>query len=286
MKPTIIPQINFEDVWQEGMKNWEGQLPERMISDEAEESFWSTFMHKKKESNDFDLFAAQFFHRISQFISGEDHVLEIGPGWGNYTFPMLQQVQSLTVVDSSIAVLEYLVEKSQEYDKNLLTVHEKWENFHGNRLYDIVLGINCFYRMFEIKQALININNHASKRCLIGMTTGPLQPHYLDLENQYGYNIKHPRRDYIHLLNLLYELGIRADCELVPLKREYTFDSYPELIKKCSSKLLHQNFQEADISKCIDPYISFKEGKYHYPHHFHGAIITWKPVKFNPMKTK
>lgn len=38
--------IDFEKLWKEGMHNWHGEMPERMIDDALEEAFWSQSMQK------------------------------------------------------------------------------------------------------------------------------------------------------------------------------------------------------------------------------------------------
>lgn len=39
--------INFEALWQEGMKDWQGHMPERMVNDQLEEQFWAQSVARK-----------------------------------------------------------------------------------------------------------------------------------------------------------------------------------------------------------------------------------------------
>lgn len=43
-------QFDFEKLWKEGMLDWHGKMPERMIDDELEEAFWAQSMKKKHTS--------------------------------------------------------------------------------------------------------------------------------------------------------------------------------------------------------------------------------------------
>ena len=90
--------------------------------------------------------------------------------------------------------------------------------------------------MYEIKATLYHMNRLARKRAIIGMTTGPIQPHYEKLYEKYGYDIKFPRRDYIEFLNLLYEMDIYADCQIIPLERVYEYESYEQLVTTQSKR--------------------------------------------------
>ncbi|MCE7792191.1 class I SAM-dependent methyltransferase [Salipaludibacillus sp. CUR1] len=271
---SITADLNFEKRWQEGIKDWNGNIPKRMTDDHSEEAFWAEFL-EKKTVGEIDPYSAPLREVILSLIKEKDRVLEIGPGWGNYTFSLLNKVSELTVVDSSESVLQFI--SNMAGDKSLQTAHVKWENFKSNDSFDVVIGINCFYRMFEIKKTILNMDRHSSRLCIAGMTTGPLAPHYYVLENQYGYKIKHPRRDYIHFLHLLYECGIYADCKLVPLMRTASYDSLKDAAQEESSKLLSQEVDPDHVIQSLKPYLKKTGQKYVYEQPFYGALITWKP---------
>ncbi|MFJ5765680.1 class I SAM-dependent methyltransferase [Lysinibacillus sp. NPDC093210] len=269
--------INYEALWQEGMKDWQGQMPERMVNDQLEEQFWSQSIARKKIGQT-DPYAARIFQEIKKHIQPHHSVVEIGPGWGNYTFPLAEYVRDLTCVDSSDSILAYLQHCLQE-KSHVSYVHAKWEKLDENELqaHDIVIGVNCFYRMYEIKSALYHMNRLAKKRAIIGMTTGPIQPHYEVLHDKYGYDIKYPRRDYIEFLNLLYEMDIYAECDIIPLKRTYEYESYDQLVTTQSKKILSADFNRSHVEEALAPFIEEKNGRYYYRHDFHAALVSWEP---------
>lgn len=259
------------------MKDWHGQMPERMVDDQLEEQFWAQSITRKKTGQT-DPYAAKIFQEIKKSIQQEDSVLEIGPGWGNYTFPLAENVRQLTCVDSSDSILSYLQNCMQEH-QHVSYIHAKWESLAENEVaaHDIVIGVNCFYRMYEIKSALYQMNRLAKKRAIIGMTTGPIQPHYEILYKKYGYDIKFPRRDYIEFLNLLYEMDIYADCKIIPLERVYDYESYEQLVTTQSKKILNTTFDRAHVEESLKPFIEEKNGRYYYRHDFHAALVSWEP---------
>ncbi|MCL1700480.1 class I SAM-dependent methyltransferase [Lysinibacillus sp. Bpr_S20] len=268
--------IDYEALWQEGMKDWHGQMPERMVNDQLEEQFWAQSIARKKAGQT-DPYAAKIFQEIKKSIQPEHSVLEIGPGWGNYTFPLANHARKLTCVDSSESILSYL-ESCLEDKQHVSYIHAKWECLADEiEEHDIVIGVNCFYRMYEIKAALFHMNRLAKKRAIIGMTTGPIQPHYEILYEKYGYDIKFPRRDYIEFLNLLYEMDIYAECKIIPLERVYEYDSYEQLVTPQSKKILNDTFHRAHVEESLLPFIEEKNGRYYYRHDFHAALVSWEP---------
>ncbi|MEK4227971.1 class I SAM-dependent methyltransferase [Solibacillus sp. FSL H8-0538] len=277
MKGPLV--IDFESLWQEGMHDWHGKMPQRMVDDALEEAFWTQSI-AKKTLRQTDAYAAEIFQVIQQHITSEDSVLEIGPGWGNYTFPLVEAAKKVTCVDSSQSVLAYLQNCLQD-KPDVDYVHAKWEEAAESSIgpHDIVIGVNCFYRMYHMKAALVQMNRLANKKAIIGMTTGPIQPHYEVLEERYGYDIKYPRRDYIELVNMLYQLGIFADCQMIPLERVYRYDSEEALLAAQSKKILSEQVDLAHVRDALTTFIERDGEAYVYRHRFYAAIISWSPAK-------
>jgi hypothetical protein len=142
----------------------------------------------------------------------------------------------------------------------------------------VVLGVNCFYRMLDIKETLRNMNNSAKKIVVIGMTSGPIQPHYNVLHEKFGYDIKFPRRDYIDLLNILYEMEIYANCQLIKLERVHRYDTYAQLIEAQSKKILNGTFERKHVEMTLADFVELRDGQYCYRHDFHAALISWQPT--------
>lgn len=201
----------------------------------------------------------------------------MGPGWGNYTFPLREDVGKLTLVDGSRSVLDYLQQYFIE-DDAVNFVHAKWEEADVEQ-HDIVIGVNCYYRIYEMNKALLKMNDRAKKRAIIGLTTGPIQPHYDVLAKEYHYEIKYPRRDYIEILNMLYQLGIYADCEMLALERMYSYESYDALYAAQSKKILTDSFDWQHVKEALARYVTEEEDRIVYRHKFYAAIISWEPVK-------
>ncbi|MEH7332163.1 class I SAM-dependent methyltransferase [Neobacillus drentensis] len=271
-------QFDFEKLWKEGMLDWHGKMPERMIDDVLEEAYWAQSM-KKKTYKQTDNYAKKIYEKMKQHIPKNSTCIEIGPGWGNYTFQLHQDVKSLTLVDGSESVLAYL-KQYFENDTNVQFVHSKWEEAQIEQ-HDFVIGVNCFYRMYEMNAALKKMNSLAKKRAIIGLTTGPIQPHYVILDEQFGYDIKHPRRDYITIVNMLYQLGIYANCEMLKLEREYRYDTLQQLYEAQSKKILSPRFDMAHVKASLERFIAMEDGQHVYRYPFYAAIISWEPVKFH-----
>ncbi|WP_078553023.1 class I SAM-dependent methyltransferase [Bacillus alkalicellulosilyticus] len=278
MKIDVNENVDFVQLWQEGMRDWNGNMPERMVDDSLEEQFWQDVITRKAPNPTSDPHIQPLLQKLISYVQHEDSVLEIGPGWGNYTFPLLEYVKDITAVDSSKHIIHFIqMIKEKNGYKDLHLLNKKWEEWSSSQTYDVVFGINCFYRMYDIQRALKTIHTTANRLAIVGMTTGPMRPHYIELQQTYGVKLKSPRRDYIHLVNLLYELGIYANCEVVELEKTFVYTTYEELIKANSIKLRNEPQDTKLVEKVISQYCTLHNGKYHYTHKFHGVLVTWTP---------
>lgn len=104
-------------------------------------------------------------------------ILEIGPGWGNYTMELAKICGRMTCVDISPEVLSYIDHAAREQEIRHVTGGcSKWETFSSGERYDVVLGYNCFYRMRSLEECFRKMNDTAEKMCIAGMNMGVMPP--------------------------------------------------------------------------------------------------------------
>ncbi|MFC4601870.1 class I SAM-dependent methyltransferase [Cohnella hongkongensis] len=269
-------KADYKQLWVEGMKDWNGGLSERMTDDEKEEAFWQTFLQEKKGEP--DAYSAGIREELLRYIAPGDDVLEIGPGWGNYTFSVAEKAAAMTCVDSSRSVLDFLQKEAAGKGlRPMEMIHAKWEQYTPGRQYDVVFGVNCFYRMEDIEQTLLHMNEAARKYAVIGWTSGPERPHLLDFHQELGVKVKFQRRDYIHLTNLLYELGIDTNCKILELERNYLYASKEELLRSCLKDIIDPSYDRKAAEDIVLRHVTIEDGVYSYKHRFKTALLHWKP---------
>lgn len=268
--------FDYIELWKQAMADHTGKIPNRLKDDAAEEAFWSSKVAEKKQHKA-DPYAKHVQQELLALLKQDDHVLEIGPGWGNYTFDIAKEVRKLTCIDSSKSIISFLESLANEKGfENMELIHDKWESDTKRDRYDVVFGFNCYYRMTEIGQTLLKMNDSAARLVIVGMTTGPEKPHYMELK-QRGYTINLRKRDYIHILNVLYQLGILADCKIVKLKSKKIYSTYEEMIRDNTTKILDEHFSYDEVKTILNKYVVEKEGAFEYEYPFHAALMYWNP---------
>ncbi len=268
---------SFGDLWREAMREkGSGLYSERTRNDEAERAFWHEVMPQKKEAAQDD-YAVPIFAAVEEILGAQtyDSILEIGPGWGNYTFGLARHCRRMACVDISPDVLAYISAIASKRGMEIATVASKWEEYQGGP-HDVVFAYNCFYRMMEIEQCLRKINETASKLHIIGMTGGPEQAYYPALEHKLGLDINYHRLDYIYLVNVLYQLGMDCNVRLIPIVKEYAFETMDEAVDSLCGRVLTKSFDKAAVREIVEPYFEkAPDGGCRFYHHFHAAILYW-----------
>ncbi len=274
--------FQFGELWREGLKTKDGKWALRVQSDKAEKLFWKQYIEKLPNHYKPPEHVRKLQSVILSYLWESDDVLEIGPGWGNYTFTIAEKVKNLTCVDISKDILNYIDTQAQQRGMdNIQLIQNKWEEFSNLDQYDVVVGMNCFYRMKDIEKALLAMNQHAKRLCLVGVISGPERPHVIEMYRKFGYSEKLMRRDYIHILNILYQLGIAASCKLVNIQKKYIYANVDELWKDNIGTLRVDEKDKSKILDLIKGYCYEDHGKWVYPHSCKAAIIYWDPVEFS-----
>lgn len=274
-----VEMENWGDKWRRAMEERGGGYSKRTSDDEEERRFWHTFMQERTgyQPDEYSHpIAEEMKHIIAPYHP--ETILEIGPGWGNYTFALAELCSKMICTDISRDVLDYIQKTGASKGIPIHTAETKWEDYCGASA-DVIVGFNCFYRMQTIEGCLKKINRLAGKLCVIGMTSGPEQPYYKEMEKQLGAEINYHRLDYIYLINILYQLGIDCNVKMVLLKKRYHFLSLEDAANKESGRILGTGYDLHQIEHILSHYLQpDPKGGLYYDHLFRGALIYWEPA--------
>ncbi|WP_400203508.1 class I SAM-dependent methyltransferase [Methanomethylophilus alvi] len=267
---------SFGDIWRDLQKKMGGGESLRNTNDDVERRFWKKYMNSQGQNGP-DPYSARIWDEINYILGDSyyDSIIEIGPGWGNYSFNLAERCRNLTCVDMSPDTLRYIKQTGLEYGFHINTVNEKWEDYRGKSA-DMVFAFNCFYRMSDIEECLAKIDRCGDRFHIIGMTSGPEQEYLVDYEKILGLKVRFHRLDYIILLNVLYQNGIDCNVHMVDLTKDIKFCSLDQAVEKTSRRIISGEYSSEDLIRILKKYLKKEEdGLYHYCHHFKAAVIYW-----------
>ena len=231
------------NLWRKGLARPDGTLAARVTDAEIERDFWKTRAESGLPGR--DNYARQVWQALSALCDGQGihTVLEIGPGWGNYTFPLLERFDSVTAVDISPDNLLLLSRRATEMGRRLNTVCAAWEEADVAP-HDLVFAYNCFYRLTEPELFFEKLDAAARKLCVIGMNRPPELPWLKDMVDA-GLPVHYTRQGCEEMQEILTSIGIAARRLDIPNTRHYVYPDQTALLRRARSFLLKPATDEA-----------------------------------------
>lgn len=210
--------IDWSKEWKKCHENsfWVRNLNSKGLSNE---DFWDSYdVYDLDESYEaYAGYPGMIMDKMIELLSPKSNVLDIGAGTGAYTLPLARFVEQVTVVEPSEGQISRLMKRAQNENlSNIRIINKRWEDVKRDELerYDLVNAAYCFH-MPDIKKAL---------QCMLDVTDKYL---FLIALVDHGFGDVYERvfgdqnvgPDYIYLYNMLYQMGYKANVEI--LTREY-----------------------------------------------------------------
>lgn len=281
-----VRTADYNALWSRAITLPDGSYSLRQSDDGAERDFWKAFMGKRTEYCQ-DETAKTVMEQVRRIFSEyrTESILELGPGWGNYTLELAKLCKSLTCVDISPDVLAFIKrvtrEKGLEHVEGICC---KWEDFAAEKKYDAVFGYNCFYRIRDLRDCFQRMNDCAEKLCMAGMGMGMMPPWYADMKKELGCPLIFGKKDMIYFINVLYDMGIDASMKVIPLKKKFVYENAEKLfrgeITRLAADRAWTEARREEILEILRRHFHKNErGAWEYEYAFRGALVYWEPCK-------
>jgi SAM-dependent methyltransferase len=183
---------------------------------------------------------SEYDDRVKITIAGLDipknsRVLDIGAGPGTLAIPLAPRVKEITAIEPGEGMVAILIERIRKEDiPNITTIQKRWEDIDTASdlagQYDVVIA-SLSLTMKDIRLALQKMNAASSDYVyLFWFVDMPFwERMYADLWKPLHGSEYHPGPKADCLFGVLYQLGIYANVEMLPLKKEYRFASLDEM---------------------------------------------------------
>ncbi|MFA4825198.1 MAG: class I SAM-dependent methyltransferase [Methanoregula sp.] len=168
-------------------------------------------------------------------VTKESRVLDIGAGPGTLAIPLAPRVKEITAIEPGEGMAEILSERMRtEGITNISIIKKRWEDIIPARdlsgQYDVVIA-SLSLTMEDIRLALRKMDTVSRDSVyLFWFVDLPFwERMYADLWEPLHGLLYHsgPKADC--LFGVLYQMGIYANVEMLPLKKEYRFTTMDEM---------------------------------------------------------
>lgn len=266
--------MKAEEKWVGKIKSKDGTFQERVISDEVERLFWKDFILKRKEKFDLDDkvddYSNEVFKELKKIIDEvtPQSILEIGPGYGNYTLRLSKECTSLTLVDISKDILNYLEEKCiRNGIDNVTYINSKIEDLKIDEGFDLVFAYNCFYRVLDIKDVLYKMVSLANKTCVIGMNSDIYRNTLKSFKDNLNLTIKENVLSHKMMGEVLKECGVPYEEIEKKVHREYRFKTIEEAIEYEKSFITEMDYDVKKVEEIVRSNYRLIDGEYVQEHY-------------------
>lgn len=214
--------VDLEALWQDTMTRKSPRDCRRAFDDRAETRFWARFSNCYDRIPSLYDYAPQVLDRILSHTGTGRTLIEIGCGTGKFTRPMLKSARHIHAVDFSPHMLARLSAKLTPAERRKITlVRSGWEAHHPPPV-DCVFSVNAIYRMRQIRTALSRMDRAARQRVVIVWT---MQRSVFDtFINRFRKTGLERNQKYIHLMAILYEMGIDPGLEFIEASKPVSMD--------------------------------------------------------------
>ena len=199
------------------------------LDDAVDRAFWE----RAADGYHADCLAARvpaIVERVLRWVGPSDSVLEVGAGSGGFTLPVAQRAGRVTALDYSPAMLRVLGENVRRAGLDNVTAAAGDLETAPLELHDVVLAANALYRVRDARPVVERLLQAAQKRLLVVWSVGRAQAWERAAREAVAPGRYRPGPDYIHLLDVLYELGADAEVELLVVAHDRVYSNQDEAL--------------------------------------------------------
>jgi SAM-dependent methyltransferase len=272
MIKNLPATIDWNELWKQA------RAEKSYISKKAGD--WDKKAPSFAKRNSISLYINKFIELLNPEPSWS--VLDIGCGPGTLAIPLASTVKSISCLDFSPKMLEILAERVGEKKLPNISAHQlswtdEWQH-HGIKTHDIALASRSL-AVDDLRPALEKLTKFSRKKVVITdkVDHGPFDPEaFLAV----GRELK-TGPDYIYTINLLYQMGIHASIDFIPLESTLPCSSIEEAVDYYMW-MFHDltNVEKKRLKKYVQSITtSTNDGTLavHRKHIPTWAFISWKP---------
>lgn len=229
-------KVDWNQLWKEQVE----KLPKK-------KDLWNSIAPQFNEWMDKDDYPAEFISKIK--IEPNDTVLDVGCGNGAITIPLAQKAKSVTALDSSTRMLEFLGKKAG-HPSNIQMINKGLEEVDAQEIgyHDVVVASRSLNGIADIQAQLEKLDRIARKYVYItlwGVDNRKFENEMAELLGRES----HQNPEYILVYNILYEMGIQANVEFLKSNTRNHYSNMDEALDRIKWRIGDMDEGEKSIIK-------------------------------------
>ncbi len=180
-----------------------------------------------------------FYLRLCEKVSSPTTLLDVGAGTGRFSLALAPLVNHIIAVEPSKAMLDFLRQDSAENELwNLSFVQSTWQEAPENLQADIVICSHVVYPIRDIEPFLLKLHKASLQCCYIYARASHIDALTADIWRHFHHNERCMPPSYIHVLDVLYEMGMYVNVEIVSLPPSLRYPSLDIAVHEMAEQLI------------------------------------------------
>lgn len=204
-----------------------------------------------------------FFLRVREDVTPETTVLDVGAGTGRFTLALAPLVQHVTAIEPGTRMLDYL---RRDLDGRGLTnveyLQTTWQDAPDDLSADIVICSHVVYPIRDIVPFLEKLKAATRRSCYLYVRATPIDAATAHLWRHFHSEERHFTPSYIHVLDVLFEMGIYANVEIVTLPSSMRYPSVDVAVEELLEQLILPDDEQTrrEVRRLVEPWLVERDG--------------------------
>ncbi len=188
------------------------------------------------------------FSRLREKVSSRSSVLDVGAGTGRFSLALAPLVDHVIAVEPSAAMLNFLRQDAAAKElTNISFVQSTWQEASDSLQADVVICSHVVYPIRDIEPFLLKLQAASLQACYIYARATHIDALTADLWRHFHHDDRCMPPAYIHVLDVLYEMGIYANVDIVAVSPSLRYPSLDVAVTEMTEQLILPNDEKTRI---------------------------------------
>ncbi len=203
------------------------------------------------------------FLKLRRVVDAQMSVLDVGAGTGRFAVGLAPLARRVVAVEPNASMLHYLQQDAAEQGlANITSIPTTWQNAPSDLQADIVICSHVLYPIWDLDVFLERLRAATLQRCYIYLRATHFDARTAHFWKHFHGDERHLPPGYIHVLDVMYEMGMYADVEIVKQPALIRYPSLDVAVQEMMEQLILSDDEQtrSELRALLAPWLVEQDG--------------------------